>query len=29
VRSGEISRKRLDEAILRILSVKRDYGLIR
>ena len=29
VRSGEISRKRLDEAVVRILSVKRDYGLIR
>jgi beta-N-acetylhexosaminidase len=29
VRSGEISRRRLDEALLRILSVKRDYGLIR
>ena len=29
VRNGEISRKRLDDAILRILSVKRDYGLIR
>ncbi|MGH8572231.1 MAG: glycoside hydrolase family 3 N-terminal domain-containing protein, partial [Gammaproteobacteria bacterium] len=29
VRNGEITRRRLDEAILRILSVKRDYGLIR
>jgi len=29
VRNGEISRKRLDDAMLRILSVKRDYGLIR
>ena len=29
VRKGEIKRKRLDEALLRILTVKRDYGLIR
>jgi beta-N-acetylhexosaminidase len=29
VRNGEITRRRLDEAVLRILSVKRDYGLIR
>jgi beta-N-acetylhexosaminidase len=29
VRKREISRRRLDEALLRILSVKRDYGLIR
>lgn len=29
VRSGEVSRRRLDEAVIRILSVKRDYGLIR
>ena len=28
-RRGEISRKRLDEALVRILAVKRDYGLIR
>ncbi len=28
-RKGEISRKRLDDALLRILTVKRDYGLIR
>lgn len=28
-RKGEISRKRLDEALVRILSGKRDYGLIR
>jgi len=28
-RNHEISRGRLDEALLRILSVKRDYGLIR
>jgi len=28
-RSGEISRARLDQAVRRILSVKRDYGLIR
>lgn len=28
-RSGEISRRRLDQALLRILDVKRDYGLIR
>jgi len=29
VRSGEIPRKRLDEAVLRVLNGKRDYGLIR
>ena len=29
VRDGEISARRLDEAVVRILSVKRDYGLIR
>ncbi len=29
VRSGEVSRRRLDDAVVRILSVKRDYGLIR
>jgi beta-N-acetylhexosaminidase len=29
VRSGRISRARLDQAVGRILSVKRDYGLIR
>jgi beta-N-acetylhexosaminidase len=29
VRSGEISRRRLDEAVIRILAVKRDYGMIR
>lgn len=29
VRSGEISGDRLDEAVVRVLSVKRDYGLIR
>lgn len=28
-RSGEIPRARIDEAVMRILSVKRDYGLIR
>jgi beta-N-acetylhexosaminidase len=28
-RSREIPRERLDDAVLRILSVKRDYGLIR
>jgi len=27
--SGEIPRKRLDEAVLRVLNGKRDYGLIR
>jgi beta-N-acetylhexosaminidase len=29
VRSGEVSRARLNDALVRILSVKRDYGLIR
>jgi len=29
VRSGEVPRRRLDEAVVRILSGKRDYGLIR
>ncbi len=29
VRSGEIPRERLDEAVLRVLNGKRDYGLIR
>ena len=29
VRGGEISAERLDEAVVRVLSVKRDYGLIR
>jgi beta-glucosidase-like glycosyl hydrolase len=29
VRSGEISAERLDEAVLRVLSAKADYGLIR
>jgi len=29
VRSGEVSRARLNDAVVRILSVKRDYGLIR
>jgi beta-N-acetylhexosaminidase len=29
VRSGRVSRARLDRAVGRILSVKRDYGLIR
>ncbi len=29
VRTREISRARLDDAVVRILSVKRDYGLIR
>ena len=29
VRSGEISRARLDQAVLRVLSAKQDYGLIR
>ena len=29
VRSGEVPRGALDEAVVRILSVKRDYGLIR
>ncbi|MGI8749240.1 MAG: glycoside hydrolase family 3 N-terminal domain-containing protein [Thermoleophilaceae bacterium] len=29
VRKGEIPRRRLDEAVKRILSVKRDYGLLR
>lgn len=29
VRTREITRKRLDDAVVRILSVKRDYGLIR
>lgn len=29
VRSGEISRARLDQAVLRVLSAKKDYGLIR
>ena len=28
-RKGEISRRRLNQALLRILTVKRDYGLIR
>ncbi len=28
-RRGEISRKRLNQALLRILTVKRRYGLIR
>ena len=28
VRSGEISRTRLDQAVLRVLSAKKDYGLI-
>ena len=28
-RSGEISRRRLNQALMRILTVKRDYGLIR
>ena len=28
VRSGEISRARLDQAVLRVLSAKKDYGLI-
>jgi beta-N-acetylhexosaminidase len=28
VRSGEIPRARVDDALVRILSVKRDYGLI-
>ena len=28
-RRGEISRKRLNQALMRILTVKRDYGLIR
>jgi beta-N-acetylhexosaminidase len=27
-RSGEISRTRLDQAVLRVLSAKQDYGLI-
>ena len=29
VRSGEISRARLEQAVLRVLSAKQDYGLIR
>jgi len=29
VRSGEISRARLDQAVLRVLSAKKDYGLIK
>ena len=29
VRSGELSRARVNDAVVRILSVKRDYGLIR
>jgi beta-N-acetylhexosaminidase len=29
VRGGEIPRLRLDEAVLRGLNAKRDYGLIR
>lgn len=29
VQEGEISRRRLDEAVKRILAVKRDYGLLR
>ena len=29
VRTGEISEERLDEAVGRVLSAKRDYGLIR
>ncbi|MEJ7818372.1 MAG: glycoside hydrolase family 3 N-terminal domain-containing protein, partial [Thermoleophilaceae bacterium] len=29
VKKGEISRRRLDEAVKRILSVKRDYGVLR
>ncbi len=29
VRKGEVEGKRLDDALLRILTVKRDYGLIR
>ncbi len=29
VRSGEISGERLDDAVVRVLEVKRDYGLIR
>ncbi len=29
VRSGEVPRRRLDEAVVRVLSGKRDYGLIR
>ncbi len=29
VRNGEISRTRLDQAVLRLLSAKKDYGLIR
>lgn len=29
VKKGEIPRRRLDEAVKRILSVKRDYGMLR
>ena len=29
VRTGEVPRRRLDEAVVRVLSGKRDYGLIR
>jgi beta-glucosidase-like glycosyl hydrolase len=29
VKKRRITRKRLDTAVLRILSVKRDYGLLR
>jgi beta-glucosidase-like glycosyl hydrolase len=29
VRRGKISRRRLDEAVLRILEAKRNYRLIR
>jgi beta-N-acetylhexosaminidase len=29
VRGGEISQQRLDEALLRNLSIKRDYGLVK
>jgi beta-glucosidase-like glycosyl hydrolase len=29
VRRGEIKRSRLDQAVLRVLSAKRAYGLLR
>ena len=29
VRRGDIRRRRIDEALLRNLSVKRDYGLVK
>jgi beta-N-acetylhexosaminidase len=29
VRSGKVSRARLDEAVIRVLTLKREYGLVR